>query len=180
VVASIFVLGLEQGWRLGSMQQDHRGEKRDGAPFQQYAAVVERALDQNEDWDDEALWEELPEVEAEGTSLFDARNGFNELHRYHMLWQVRHRWAKGSRFAFNCYRHFNQVIVRRGNGRKAFVIQSEEGLSQGDPLAMILYGVALLPLVEGLRQLVPEATTPWFADDSAAIGNMHKCAMCLE
>jgi hypothetical protein len=70
--------------------------------------------------------------------------------------------------------------VRRGNGKQAFRILSEEGLSQGDPLAMILYGVALLPLVEGLRQAVPEATTPWFADDSAAIGKMTVCAKCLE
>jgi hypothetical protein len=173
--------GVEAGIHAARSSWEEEGWSLDGAPdpndpFRQYAAVVERALDQNEDWDDEALWEELPEIEAEGASLFDARNGFNELHRYHMLWQVRHRWAKGSRFAFNCYRHFNQVIVRRGNGRKAFIILSEEGLSQGDPLAMILYGVALLPLVEGLRQAVPEATTPWFADDSAAIGNMHKCA----
>jgi hypothetical protein len=177
--------GVEAGIHAARSSWEEEGWSLDGAPdpndpFRQYAAVVERALDQNEDWDDEALWEELPEIEAEGASLFDARNGFNELHRYHMLWQVRHRWAKGSRFAFNCYRHFNQVIVRRGNGRKAFIILSEEGLSQGDPLAMILYGVALLPLVEGLRQAVPEATTPWFADDSAAIGNMHKCAKCLE
>jgi hypothetical protein len=40
------------------------------------------------------------------------------------------------------------------------MILSEEGLSQGDPLAMILYGVALLPLVESLCKAVPEATTP--------------------
>jgi hypothetical protein len=45
---------------------------------------------------------------------------------------------------------------------------------------MILYGVALLPLVESLREAVPEATTTWFADDSAAIGKLLECAMCLE
>jgi hypothetical protein len=54
-------------------------------------------LDQEEDWDEDALWRDLPEMEAEGTSLFDARNGFNELHRYQMLWHVRHRWSKDSR-----------------------------------------------------------------------------------
>jgi hypothetical protein len=45
---------------------------------------------------------------------------------------------------------------------------------------MILYGVALLPLVEKLRVVVPEATTPWFADDAAAIGNALDNATALE
>jgi hypothetical protein len=40
-----------------------------------------------------------------GSDLFDARNGFNELNRYLMLWNVAHRWNRGSRFAFNRYRH---------------------------------------------------------------------------
>ena len=97
-----------------------------------------------------------------------------------MLWNVRHVWAKGSRFAFNSYRHFNLVIVRRGGGEEAHVILHKNGLSQGDPLAMILYGCALLPLVEEVKRAVPEAITPWYADDSAAVGNLVDCAMCLE
>ncbi len=36
-----------------------------------------------------------------GSALFDARNGFNELNRYLMLWNVAHLWNQGSRFAFN-------------------------------------------------------------------------------
>eukprot|EP00957_Ditylum_brightwellii_P017652 1329895-Ditylum_brightwellii.AAC.1 len=41
-----------------------------------------------------------------GTTLVDARNGFNELSRMAMLWTVRHRWPSGARFMFNCYRHW--------------------------------------------------------------------------
>ena len=47
------------------------------------------------------------------TVLVDARNGFNELNRRSMLWTVRHKWANGARFAFNCYRHSAQLILRR-------------------------------------------------------------------
>ena len=43
------------------------------------------------------------EAEPSGTTLFDARNGFNELSRLAMLWTVRHRWPTGASFAFNCY-----------------------------------------------------------------------------
>jgi hypothetical protein len=141
------------------------------------------ACENNDDFDEEEmveLWQEMPEIKAMGLSMFDARNGFNELNRYQMLWNVRHRWPKGSRFAFNCYRHFNLVIVRKGNAQPAHVIVHQEGLSQGDPLAMILYGVALLPLAERLRRAVPQAVIPMFADDAAAVGSFDKCALCLE
>eukprot|EP00957_Ditylum_brightwellii_P198386 15117760-Ditylum_brightwellii.AAC.1 len=41
-----------------------------------------------------------------GTTLVDARNGFNELSRLAMLWTVHHRWTAGARFVFNCYHHW--------------------------------------------------------------------------
>jgi hypothetical protein len=122
----------------------------------------------------------MPEMKAMGLSMFDARNGFNELNRYQMLWNVRHKWPKGSRFAFNCYRHFNLVIVRKGNAQPAHVIVHQEGLSQGDPLSMILYGVALLPLAERLRRAVPEAVIPMYADDAAGVGRFDHSAKCLD
>ena len=129
---------------------------------------------------EDEIWESLPECNSEGAALFDARNGFNELHRYCMLWQVRHRWAKGSRMAFNCYRHFQTVIVRRGEGRSAHILYGEEGLAQGYPLAMALYGIALLPLAEKLKEALPDAIVPWFADDAAAVGNAVDCASVLD
>ncbi len=46
-----------------------------------------------------------------GSALFDARNGFNELNRYLMLWNVAHHWNRGSRFAFNRYRHWVRCLV---------------------------------------------------------------------
>ena len=41
------------------------------------------------------------DAELIGTTLVDARNGFNELSRLAMLWTVRHHWTTGTRFAFN-------------------------------------------------------------------------------
>ena len=44
---------------------------------------------------------EETDEDFEGMTLVDAKNGFNELSRYAMLWTVRHKWAKVSRFAMN-------------------------------------------------------------------------------
>ncbi len=56
------------------------------------------------------LWE--LEDGSEGLTLVDARNGFNELSCYLMLWTMRHRWPKGTQFSFICYKHYVRCLVR--------------------------------------------------------------------
>ena len=53
------------------------------------------------------------DAEPSGTTLVYYRNGFYELSRLAMLWTVRHRWPEGLRFAFNCYRHWAQLLLRK-------------------------------------------------------------------
>ena len=111
--------------------------------------------------------------------LVDAANGFNNLSRYGMLWTVRHRCPKLARFAFNCYRHEIRLICRRP-GQEALILLSKEGVTQGDPLAMALYGIALLPLAELLRKACPEVLQPWYADDAAMQGRAQAVAKCFQ
>ena len=61
----------------------------------------------------EALEFLTQEAEPSGTTLVDARNGFNKLSRLAMLWNLRHRWPAGARFAFNCYKHWAQLLLRQ-------------------------------------------------------------------
>eukprot|EP00957_Ditylum_brightwellii_P138148 10531197-Ditylum_brightwellii.AAC.1 len=61
-----------------------------------------------------------------GTTLVDARNGFNEISRLAMLWKVRHRWPAGAQFVFNCYRHWAQLVIRQP-GSDPVVLHSREG-----------------------------------------------------
>ncbi|KAI2507264.1 hypothetical protein MHU86_7100 [Fragilaria crotonensis] len=111
----------------------------------------------------------LSTAEASAVLLVDATNGFNELGRKAMLWTVRHRWANGARFSFNCYRHSAQLLLRRRGG-DCEIILSREGVTQGDPLSMVLYGLALTPLAETIRERVPTVAQPWYADDAAMAG----------
>jgi hypothetical protein len=73
-----------------------------------------------------------------GSALIDACNGFNELNRYLMLWNVAHRWNQVSWFAFNQYWHWVRCLVWSKPGEPALMIHSKEGITQVDCLTMIL------------------------------------------
>eukprot|EP00957_Ditylum_brightwellii_P017102 1289692-Ditylum_brightwellii.AAC.1 len=78
----------------------------------------------------------------------------------------------GSRFAINTYQHW-QTLVLRGEDE---LIMSKEDLTQGDLLSMILYALAVLPLILILDQLLDilpfkeRQLQEWFADDAALAG----------
>jgi hypothetical protein len=103
-----------------------------------------------------------------GTALFDARNGFNEVNWYLMLWTVAHCWTKASRFAFNRYRHQNIDFLRNRPGKPPIT-----------SLSMNLYGVALLPLLKRMHEAVPDALALAYADDTAAAGKAVHNAACF-
>ena len=120
-----------------------------------------------------ALWRELEAEDNTGFLLIDASNAFNEVSRVNMLWVIRHEWPAGARFAFNCYRHHSLLVVRNP-GSKAFTFYSKEGVTQGDPLAMVAYGVAILPLIRKLKELNQLLTQSWYADDASAAGTFDR------
>ena len=51
-----------------------------------------------------------------------------------------------------------------------FIIPSREGVTQGDPLSMVLYGITLAPLAEELCASVLDLLAPLYYDDSALYG----------
>ena len=51
-------------------------------------------------------------------------------------------------------------------------IDSSEGTTQGDPLAMAMYALAIRPLIDKLRDAEPNARQVWFADDATAAGRL--------
>ncbi len=48
---------------------------------------------------------------------------------------------------------------------------SSEGTTQGDPLAMAMYALGVLPLAKGLT--TPNTRQVWFTDDTAAGGHLN-------
>ena len=63
---------------------------------------------------DRPLTQEPTEDTADPTvrTLTDADNGFQNLGRYSLLWELRHRWPDGAWFAYNMYRHECRLMLR--------------------------------------------------------------------
>ena len=107
------------------------------------------------------LWEEHQTEEDWGFILIDARNACNEENRTAMLWAVRHEWPSGAQFTFNCYRHWDTLVVWDTGDGSGHFLYSKEGVTQEDPLAMIAYGIGVLPLIRELWSAHPRVIQPW-------------------
>ena len=102
--------------------------------------------------------------------LVNAHNGFNELSHLAMPWTVQHLWPAGSRFAFNSYRHWAQLLLCQP-GEPPVTILSRERVTQINPLPMELYRISLVPLSEWLRAAEPGLLSPFYADDAVFDGS---------
>ena len=56
-----------------------------------------------------------------------------------------------AQFTYNCYRHWPTLVVRNTEDGSGHFLHSKEGVTQGDPLAMITYGIGVLPLIRVLQ-----------------------------
>ena len=113
----------------------------------------------------------LEHDETEGCLLIDAGNAFNALAREATLWNCRIMWPSGSRFLFNTYRGYARIFI---NGTDEIIL-SKEGSTQGDPLAMPMYGVGVVPLAREVKR--KEVKQNWYADDSIGLGKLRALFM---
>ena len=102
---------------------------------------------------------------TEGVLLVDAINAFNCLNRKAALQNVAQMCSSIAPAIVNTYRDNSQLCI---DGE---VTYSQEGTTQGDPLAMAMYAIATLPLVHHLAEFTAVRQV-WFADD-ATVGGLH-------
>ena len=65
------------------------------------------------------------------------------------------------------------MVWDTGDGSGHF-LHSKEGVTQGDPLTMIAYGIGVFPLIRELQGAHPRVTQPWYTDDARAGGTFQK------
>ena len=80
---------------------------------------------------------------------------------------------------FNCYMHWAQLLLHQP-GEPPVTILSREGVTQGDPISMVLYGITLVPLTEELRSADPGLLPPLYVDDVTFDGLARRSAHLLK
>jgi len=46
-------------------------------------------------------------------------------------------------------------------GSPCSVILSQEGVTQGDPISMVIYGITIMPLTKSVRTTLPSILQAW-------------------
>ena len=100
---------------------------------------------------------------TEAIMFVDASNAFNLLNRQVALLNIHSLCPSLAIALTNTYRNDSSLFVEDET------ILSSEGTTQGDPLAMPMYALGIVPLI---RQLGHLARQLWFADDASAGGSL--------
>ena len=58
-------------------------------------------------------------------------------------------------------------------------LANHEGVTQGNPFTMIIYGIGMLLLTKMPKMAVPRCLQPWYTDDAADGGNFDEVEKCL-
>ena len=99
---------------------------------------------------------------TEAAILVDATNAFNLLNRHTALINIHSLCPSISIALTNIYRGEGNLFIEDQ------ILLSREGTMQGDPLAMSMFALGVMPLIKRLGN----TNQVWFADDATAGGNI--------
>ena len=130
-----------------------------------------------------ALWTIFQQEETKAVMLIDVSNAFNSINRKAFLHNVKVICPSIATFTNNCYCSPARLFVVGGTE-----IQSAEGTTQGDPIAGLVYAIAIIPLilrtVADLQENASDTKAAGYADDLFGGGKLHgfktKCRTLLK
>ena len=105
---------------------------------------------------------------SQAVLLVDASNAFNSVNRQAALHNILRICPSLAQILINTYQRPVRLIIPGSGG-----LMSTEGTTQGDPLAMAMYALAVTPLIHHLHSSDPAVSQVWYADDATGVG---KCA----
>jgi len=101
---------------------------------------------------------------SEAVLLIDATNVFNTITRQVTLQNIRRLCPPLAPILINTYRAPTELYVDRE------VLLSQEGTTQGDPLAMPMHALTTIPLI---KRVSGNVTQVWYADDTSGVGSVN-------
>ena len=110
--------------------------------------------------------------ENEAILLIDAQNAFNSLNRNLALENIKKLCPSIYTALMNSYKKPSHLYINK------ITLKSQEGTTQGDPLAMAMYGIAILPLINHVSD--PTIIQKWYADDGNAAGSISSLKALLD
>ncbi len=105
---------------------------------------------------------------SDAVILVDAANAFNNLNRMVALHNIQYICPPLATTLINTYRQPSRLFLPGGRE-----ILSQEGTTQGDPLAMQFYALATNPLISTLLLRAHEVSQVWLADDTTGAGKLE-------
>ena len=93
-----------------------------------------------------AMRDIFEEEENDAILLIDASNAFNSLNREALLHNIRYICPPIAIYVRNCYGKPSRMFVAGGQE-----IESSEGTTQGDPMAMPSYAMGILPMLARIK-----------------------------
>ena len=105
---------------------------------------------------------------ADGILLIDATNAFNQMNRAMAMHNIRITCKEIALYIINTFRSSSRLLISGGGE-----ISSQEGTTQGDPLAMPWYAINTVHMITSLRASIPQVKQVWLADDSAGGGSIE-------
>ena len=113
-----------------------------------------------------AMKEIYDEDDTDCILLVDATNAFNSLNRNTLLHNIHINCPVIAMYTNNCYRFGARLIITGGSE-----IHSNEGTTQGDPIAMGIYAIGITPLIQAITTESVKHVA--FADDLCGAGKIH-------
>ena len=105
---------------------------------------------------------------ADGVLLIDVTNAFNQMNRMVAMHNIRITCKEIALYIINTYRSPSRLFISGGGE-----ISSQEGTTQGDPLAMPWYAINTNLMISSLRASIPQVKQVWLADDSVGGGSIE-------
>ena len=120
------------------------------------------------------------EENTEAVLLIDAGNAFNAVNRKVFLHNVCIVCPEIATYVYNCYATSAHLFIFGGSELK-----SEEGTTQGDPIAMAVYALATIPLLLMVLEITaqyPDISVKMvgYADDFTAGGTVTSIKKCWD